>query len=232
PAHPPPSVEVRLLAQPRRFRSVNWIGIGTLFRREVKRGLKDHLDSVWGPVVANLLYLAVFGLAGAMVDAVAAERLLLFVGPGLVAFSVMNRAFEMSAASLLFDKLEGMIADVLQPPIGPLERLFAMTAACIFVGVFTAAVLAATTQVFVDMVPARPVALLVFAVLGAAMMAFAGMIGGLWAHRWEHYAMLSIFFVIPASYLSGMFYPVEALPGFAQEIIRFNPLFYAIDGMR
>src|SRR5690606_29992256 len=80
PAHPPPSVEVRLLAQPRRFRSVNWIGIGTLFRREVKRGLKDHLDSVWGPVVANLLYLAVFGLAGAMVDAVAAERLLLFVG--------------------------------------------------------------------------------------------------------------------------------------------------------
>jgi ABC-2 type transport system permease protein len=44
--------------------------------------------------------------------------------------------------------------------------------------------------------------------------------------------MLLTFFVIPASYLSGMFYPVDALPELARDLTLLNPIFYAFDGVR
>lgn len=230
---PSSRVAVRLRRQPRRFGAVNWIGLATLFRREARRGLKDHLDSLWGPVVANLLYLAIFGLAATSIARPEdAGSLLAFIAPGLVMFTIMNRAFEMACASILFDKLEGMIVDVLQPPITPLERLAGMTGAGVSIGLLTGAVLTLVTHFFVDMRPVAPLTLLLFAVLGALMLSLAGLLGGLWARRWDHYAALLTFFVIPASFLSGMFYPIDALPDFAHNMTLFNPLFYAIDGVR
>ncbi|MEX0809090.1 MAG: ABC transporter permease [Dongiaceae bacterium] len=226
-------VAVRMMRRPRRFGAVNWVGLATLYRREVRRGLKDHLDSLWGPVVANLLYLAVFGLAAGTIDqSGTAGNLLAFIAPGLVMFTIMSRAFEMACASILFDKLEGMIVDVLQPPITPIERLAGMAGACVSVGLLTGMILALVTHLFVDMRPAAPLALLLFAVLGALMLSLAGILGGLWARRWDHYAALLTFFVIPASFLSGMFYPIDVLPEFARDLTLINPLFYAIDGVR
>ncbi len=227
------SPEVRLPVRPRRFGRINRIGLWTLYRREIRRDLAFQIDSLWGPVVSNLLFLAVFGLAatnGSMGGDTA--TLIDFVAPGLVTFAIVSRSFELSAASLLFDKLEGVIADVLQPPIGPLERLVALAAAAVSIGLLGGSILAVITHFFVDMVPAAPIALLVFAVLSALMLGLAGMIGGLWARRWEHFSMLTTYFVIPASYLSGMFYPLDALPGFARALTLLNPIFYAIDGVR
>ena len=227
------SPEVRLLVRPRRFETVNWIGVWTLYRREIRRDLAFQINSLWGPVVTNLLFLAVFGLA-ATNGSIATDpaNLLAFVAPGLISFALISRSFELSASSLLFDKLEGMIADVLQPPIGPLERLVALAAAAVSFGIAGGSILAIVMWFFVDITPQAPIALLIFAVLSALMLGLAGMIGGLWARRWEHYAMLTTFFVVPASYLSGMFYPLDALPGFARSLTLLNPIFYAIDGVR
>ena len=44
--------------------------------------------------------------------------------------------------------------------------------------------------------------------------------------------MITTFFIVPASYLSGMFYPLDALPDFARSMTLLNPIFYAIDGIR
>ena len=43
---------------------------------------------------------------------------------------------------------------------------------------------------------------------------FLGILGGLWAERWEHYAALLAYFLIPFSYLSAMFFSTETLPPF------------------
>lgn len=225
--------EVRLLARPRRFGAVNWLGVWNLYRREMKRDLRFQIDTLWGPIVANLLFLAVFGLATTTgnLDSDPAT-LLAFVAPGLVTYALISRAFELPASSLIIDRLEGVIADVLQPPIGPMERLIAMSAAAISIGLLGGGLLAVVMQFFVDMVPAAPLVLLAFAVPSALMLGLAGMIGGLWCRRWEHYSMITTFFIVPASYLSGMFYPLDALPEFARALTLLNPIFYAIDGVR
>ena len=225
--------EVRMLARPRRFGAINWLGVWNLYRREMKRDLRFQIDTLWGPIVANLLFLAVFGLATTTGNlAEDPTQLLAFVGPGLVSYALISRAFELPASSLIIDRLEGVIADVLQPPIGPMERLIAMSAAAISIGILGGGLLAIVMQFFVDMVPAAPLTLLVYAVLGASMLGLTGMIAGLWCFRWEHYSMLTTFFIVPASYLSGMFYRLDVLPDFARALTLLNPIFYAIDGIR
>lgn len=222
-----------MLARPRRFGAVNWLGVWNLYRREMKRDLRFQIDTLWGPIVANLLFLAVFGLATSTGNLnMDPAALLGFVAPGLVAYALISRAFELSASSLIIDRLEGVIADVLQPPIGPMERLIAMSTASVSIGILVGGVLTVVMNFFIDMVPAEPLMLLAFAVLSALMLGLAGMIGGLWCFRWEHYSMLTTFFIVPASYLSGMFFPLDVLPDFARSLTLLNPIFYAIDGLR
>ena len=38
------------------IQSVNWIGVYTLFKREVARFLKIHLQTIFGPALTTLLF--------------------------------------------------------------------------------------------------------------------------------------------------------------------------------
>jgi ABC-2 type transport system permease protein len=222
---------------PRRFGAVNWVGMWTLYRREVWRPLKEYRDTLLGPAVSSILFLAVFDLALSAVGAGVHARLggvavLQFLGPGLIVFAACNRAFETAAGSLIYDKMEGMIQDTLMAPLTPGERTVGYALSAATSGLLAGLVVAAAVSVFVDLPVLAPAALLLFAFGGALMHAFVGIIVGLWATRWEHFAAALTFAVIPLAYLSGTFYPVGLLPQLGQRLVALNPVFYVIDGVR
>jgi ABC-2 type transport system permease protein len=218
---------------PRRFGRVNWIGTWTLYRREVWRLLKSYLDGLLGPALQNLIFMLTLAVAAGRFG-VAAGGLSLadFVAPGLIMFAAGEKAFSAACASFLFDKLEGIIADVLMAPLTVGERLAAGAGAAVSSGLIAALSTAAVLWPFAHILPAHPGALLYFLLAGTLLLAFLGMIAGLWAARWEHYAAFLAYFLIPFSYLSGMFYSVERLPALARGVIAANPLYYVIDGIR
>ena len=47
----------------RQFGAVNWLGLWTLYVREVRRFLKVGMQTIAAPVVTTLLFLAIFLLA-------------------------------------------------------------------------------------------------------------------------------------------------------------------------
>jgi ABC-2 type transport system permease protein len=79
---------------------------------------------------------------------------------------------------------------------------------------------------------AAPVWILVFAILGATLMAALGLIAGLWAEKFDQLAAFQNFVVMPMTFLSGVFYSIHSLPAFWQGVSHFNPFFYMIDGFR
>ena len=66
----------------------------------------------------------------------------------------------------------------------------------------------------------------------ALMLALLGMIGGIWAEKFDHIAAVTNFVITPFSFLSGTFYSIERLPETWQVVAHFNPFFYMIDGFR
>ena len=79
---------------------------------------------------------------------------------------------------------------------------------------------------------AAPLWIVVFAVMGAALMGSLGLIAGLWAEKFDQLAAFQNFVIVPLTFLSGVFYSIQSLPAFWQKASHFNPFFYMIDGFR
>lgn len=63
-------------------------------------------------------------------------------------------------------------------------------------------------------------------------MAFAGIIGAIWADKFDHMAAVTNFVITPLTFLSGTFYTIDRLPEALRFICNYNPFFYVIDGFR
>jgi ABC-2 type transport system permease protein len=63
-------------------------------------------------------------------------------------------------------------------------------------------------------------------------MAILGLIAGLTSEKFDQLAAFQNFLIMPATFLSGVFYSVHSLPPFWQHVSHWNPLFYTIDGFR
>ena len=48
---------------PRKFGFINWLGLWTLYKKEVRRFLKVYTQTVAAPVATTLLYMTVFAVA-------------------------------------------------------------------------------------------------------------------------------------------------------------------------
>src|SRR5579871_4265739 len=78
----------------RRFGRVNRVGFLSLYRRELLRLVKDRVDSLLGPALANLMFMLVLQVAmGGQQVAAIGLPLADFVAPGLLMFAAGERAF-------------------------------------------------------------------------------------------------------------------------------------------
>ncbi len=73
---------------------------------------------------------------------------------------------------------------------------------------------------------------MIFAFAGAGILGTLGLIVGIWAEKFDQLAAFQNFLIMPATFLSGVFYSIHALPPFWQAVSHFNPFFYMIDGFR
>jgi ABC-2 type transport system permease protein len=204
-----------------------------LFAKEVRRFLKVTVQTVLTPVVTALLFLLVFGQAlEAHVEVYPGVSYSAFLIPGLMMMSIIQNAFANSSSSLIQSKMIGNLVFVLLSPISSLEFFIAFTAAAIVRGVLVALAIYLMAILFIDLPLAAPWAVLVFAILGSAALGIMGLVAGVWADKFDQLAGFQNFFILPASFLSGVFYSIHSLPGAWQTVSQFNPFFYLIDGFR
>jgi len=85
---------------------------------------------------------------------------------------------------------------------------------------------------FAPMQFVAPLWILVFAVLGGAILGSLGVIAGIWADKFDQLAAFQNFLIMPLTFLSGVFYSVHSLPPFWYAVSHWNPVFYMIDGFR
>jgi ABC-2 type transport system permease protein len=210
---------------------VNWVGLKTLYLKEIRRFMKVQLQTIWGPAITTLLFLVIFtvalGRGGATVLGVPFPD---FIAPGLIAMAMIQNAFANSSFSLLVGKIQGTIVDYLMPPLSNVELLVAMVGAAItrafFVGGAVWLVMLFWPGVHVSL--KHPFVALWFGFMGAAFVAFLGVMTSIWAEKFDHNAAVTNFVIAPLSLLSGTFYSVDRLAPAFQAISHANPFFYVM----
>jgi ABC-2 type transport system permease protein len=78
----------------------------------------------------------------------------------------------------------------------------------------------------------HPLAILFFATIAAMMFGMLGVLGGVWADKFDQLAAVNNFVITPLTFLSGTFYAIASLPEPFLSFSRANPVFYLIDGFR
>ena len=117
-------------------------------------------------------------------------------------------------------------------PLSPLELNIGITfgglTRGLFVGFGTF-----TAMSFLLISPCHSFAVALFyAAIASLLLGQIGLIGGIWADKFDHLATITNFVITPLAFLSGTFYSVTQLPGFAYQVTQYNPFFYMIDGFR
>ena len=218
---------------PRRYYAVNWVGLWTLYSKEVRRFMSVATQTILAPMVTTLLFLAVFVLAlGHAVDQVGGVAYMSFLAPGLIMMAIAQNGFANTSSSILISKLQGNIVDLLMPPLTPLERTIGMAGGGLTRGLVVGIATWVAMLPFVQMPIAHPLYVAYHAVMASLMMSLIGVLAGVWAEKFDHMAAITNFVVTPAAFLSGAFYSASRLPPFWEQVAHANPLFYMIDGFR
>jgi ABC-2 type transport system permease protein len=218
---------------PRSYGRVNWLGAWTLFLKEVRRFLKVYFQTILAPVVTTLLFLAVFALAlGRVAAQVKGVPFVEFLAPGLIMMAMVQNAFANTSSSLIIAKVQGNIVDMLMPPLSGTEQTLAVALGGVARGLTVGAAVTMAMAVFVPMHIHNGALILYHAVMGSLMLSLLGMMGGIWADKFDHMAAVTNFIVTPLSFLSGTFYSIDRLPEGFHAFALVNPFFYMIDGFR
>lgn len=208
-------------------------GWQSLFYKEILRFWKVFGQTVTAPVLTSVMYLLIFHhVLEGHVKVYETVSYTAFLVPGLVMMSVLQNAFANASSSMVQSKMMGNLVFLLVTPLNHWDWFFAYVGAAVVRGLCVGAGVFIVTIWFAELHFAAPLWIMIFAIMGAAMLGCLGLIAGLWADKFDQMSVFQNFLIMPLTFLSGVFYSIHSLPTFWQTLSHFNPFFYMIDGFR
>jgi ABC-2 type transport system permease protein len=212
---------------------INWIGLYTMFRREVQRTFRVMIQTLVAPVISAALYIFIFGsVIGTKIDDFAGVPYISFVFPGVLMLSIINASFSSASSALYFMRFTKGIEEILITPFSYIEMLIGFVGSAITRALMVAFLILGVGLLFGAVQLVNPLAFIFYISAIAAIFAMLGIIVALWAEGFEQLQVLNTFVITPLTYLGGIFYSITFLPELAAIITRFNPFFYFADGVR
>lgn len=208
-------------------------GTWTLLLKELHRFFVFAGQTLASPVLTTILWYLVFGYSfGDRLAEINGIPYTDFLIPGLVMMSVIMNAFMNSSFSFFVTKIHGNLVDLLVSPLHPWQLIFAYTVSSIvravLVGIIIwviAALMGANTVHHMGWTIA-------FLLLTSAAFALLGFITGILAKDFDHINFIPSFLLMPLTFLGGVFYSVNMLPEPWNDVSRFNPVVYMVNGLR
>lgn len=223
---------------PRTYGAINWLGLWTLYKREVGRFLKVWMQTVLAPVISTLLFMTVFKLAfgnrGELTGDFNGLDYNNFLAPGLIVMAMLQNAFQNTSSSLTIAKVQGSQVDFLMPPLSPLE----LTIGFVFGGVTRGMLVGIVSAIGIhfsglaSLSISNLIPVIWFSLMATISLAAIGAMGGIWADKFDHLAAITNFVIVPLTFLSGTFYDINVLVEPFITLAHFDPIFYLIDGFR
>lgn len=212
---------------------MNYIGLLTIYKREMSRTIRIMSQTILAPVISTSLYFIVFGAAlGTTVSEIDGVSYGAYIVPGLIMLALTTNALSAASSGIYFPKWAGTIYEMLSAPLSYLEICLGFVFAAMTRAAIIALIIVAVSLAFVNISIVHPIFSISFALLVTFSFSLFGFVLGLWAKSFDQLALIPNFVVTPMSFLGGIFYSIDILPAFWQTVSLFNPFVYMINGLR
>ncbi len=210
-----------------------YIALYTIVRKEVVRFLRIWSQTLLPPVITQSLYFLIFGkFIGSRIGEINGIDYMAFIVPGLVMMSVINNSFSNVVSSFFGSKFQRNVEEILVSStpnwVVVVGYVIGGTLRGIIVGILV---------FFVSFLFTKPSIhhfglIVVFIVLTSLVFALAGLLNAIFAKKFDDVSIFPIFILAPLTYLGGVFYSINSLPSFWQQISKLNPVLYMVNGFR
>jgi ABC-2 type transport system permease protein len=212
---------------------MNWVGFGTLIRREVGRFFSVYRQTVLPGLITSALYIAIFGFTlEQRISEIQGIPYTLFILPGLIMMNTLTNATANTSSSMLQMKLLQQLPDLLTAPLSGLEISLAYIIGGAVRGMVNGILVLFLGMILIGMPVQDPLGTIVFIFLVSWAFSSMGLLLGQLSESWDQLAMMQNFFLTPLSFLGGIFYSITMLPDWAQTLSFINPIYYMINGIR
>ena len=215
------------------------VAFQTLLKREIQRYLKVLFQTVFTPLVNSILYLLIFGVSlGESIKLSSGVSYLAFIIPGLVMMSCLNNAFQNSSSSIVGGKFSGDIEDWRVVPLTTMHIVWALCLGALTRGLFVGLLTFIVGQCFYYFEQgyflgvSHPQWLVLFLFLGGIVFAMVGIVVAIWSKTFDEMSAIGALILTPLMFLGGVFFSLENLSPFWQQVSLYNPLLYFINGVR
>ena len=145
---------------------MNWHAIGAIFRFEMARTFRTIAQSIVSPVLSTSLYFIVFGAAiGSRIEQVEGVSYGAFIVPGLIMLSVITQSVSLASFGIYFPKFIGTVFELLSAPVSFVEIVVGYVGAAAVKSLMIAAIILATSFLFVPIRIEHPFWMLAFMIL-------------------------------------------------------------------
>ena len=209
------------------------VGFWVIIKREIKRFLFLYKQTLLPSVISSALYIIVFGAAmGSRIGNIKGELYIHYIIPGLVMMAVINPAYQNSSSSIMQAKFLRFIEDILITPLSGLEVSLSYIIGGTLRGVLNGLLVLLLGHFLTGFEINNWLLTFIYLFTVAWAFAASGVIVGIFAKSWDSIMVLTNFFLMPLTFLGGVFYSIEMLPMAWQKISLMNPLYWMINGLR
>ena len=205
----------------------------TIVVREVRRFTRIWAQTLLPPAVTMTLYFIIFGdLIGSRIGQMGGFDYMSFIVPGLIMMAVITSSYANVVSSFFSMKFQRSIEELLVSPVPNWVILAGYVAGGMArglgIGLIVTLLSLAFTQLSIHNLPMM--ILTVF--LTSALFSLGGFINAMLATKFDDISIVPTFVLTPLTYLGGVFYSIDLLPGFWQGVSMINPILYMVNGFR
>lgn len=206
--------------------------IYTVWLREVK-GYVRSKERFIGSLALPFFWFVIFG--GGLASSIQFSGLQLnystFLAPGIIAMPLLFTSV-LSGVSVIWDRELGFLKEMLAAPVSRVsivlgKALGGATISTIQGGFILILSMLIGLKIGVSLLTLIPIMLLISVGFTSLGIAAASLLKTL-----EGFNVMSNFVVMPLFFLSGAFFPINALPGWLGVLSRINPMTYGVELMR
>jgi ABC-2 type transport system permease protein len=210
-----------------------WISFHTIFVKEILRFTRIWVQTILPSVITTTLYFVIFGrLIGDRIGTMGGLDYLDFIVPGLVLMGVITNAYSNVVSSFYSSKFSRYIEELLVSPAPNWVILAGYVGGGVARGLVVGVAVMLVATIFTEIrIHSVAVTLLVIT-MTAVLFALGGFINAIYANSFDDISIVPTFVLTPLTYLGGVFYSIELLPGFWQGVSLANPVLYMVNAFR
>ncbi len=212
---------------------MNIIRLKSVSNREIQRFIRIPVQTLLSPWISATLYILVFGvIIGSRIEFLEHISYIDFVFPGIIMLQLIGGAYGQAAFSLFFNRWAKTIQEMLSAPLSYAEIIAGYVIGATMRGLAVALGVYVIALLFTGATVSNVFLFFFYVILISVLFSLLGLIVGLWAEKMEHLNMLQTFIITPLIYVSGVFNSIDMLPESVHWLVRLNPFFYMVDGIR